>query len=156
MRTIKFRGKNLKGKWVYGSLFTGIAPNDKKLYYVILTDEKYDAKGHLPKDIALGFHADEVHIVTSDSIGQFTGLTDKNCKEICEGDILVWGEDGCKSQPLVVMFKHGSFGYTYIEDWFHSFAGNTNFTFNPLNTDVRFEIIGNIHDNIELLTKKVI
>lgn len=136
MRTIKFRGKrvNRNGEWAYGDL----RQLENRCLILPTGADAYKA----------GIDADWVQEKT---IGQFTGLTDKNCKEICEGDILVWGEDGCKSQPLVVMFKHGSFGYTYIEDWFHSFAGNTNFTFNPLNTDVRFEIIGNIHDNPELI-----
>jgi uncharacterized phage protein (TIGR01671 family) len=152
MSEILFRGKRVdNGEWVYGDLFQGVSPHDRQPYSIILTDEKYDAEGHLPKDIALGFHSDEVFIVDANSVGQFTGLTGKNGKEIYEGDILVWGESDNKSLPLIVNFKHGAFGYKYSEDWFHSFAGNTNFSFNPFNTDIRFEIIGNIHDNPELL-----
>lgn len=130
MRPIKFRGRRTDGKWVFGDL--------SHTYRITVTAD-------IPCIRIAGYDVNE------DTIGQFTGLSDKNGKEIYEGDILVWGENGCKSCPLVVMFKHGAFGYKYIGDWFHSFAGNTNFTFNPLNTDVRFEIIGNIHDNPELM-----
>lgn len=130
MRTIKFRGKDKRsGEWFYGNLY----------------DKDNRGRTHICTTQRGSFD------VIPETVGQFTGLYDKEKNEIYEGDILVWGENGCKSQPMVVIFKHGSFGYTYIEDWFHSFAGNTNFTFNPLNTDVRFEIVGNIHDNPELL-----
>lgn len=141
MRTIKFRGKTVidveplaikKGDWVEGH------------YYEDLHQGEWCSWIQECNDIT---H----YKVDKNTLGQFTGLTDKNGKEIYEGDILVWGENGYKGHPLLVMFKHGTFGYTYIGDCFHSFAGNTNFTFNPLNTDIRFEIIGNIHDNPELL-----
>ena len=129
MRTIKFRGKDFLGRWHYGFLHLATGANT-----LMIQIDSFDSFG-----------------VIHDTVGQFTGLTDKNGKEIYEGDILVFGENGYKGHPLLVIFKHGSFGYTYIEDWFHSFAGNTNLTFNPLNTDIRFEVIGNIHDNHELL-----
>lgn len=136
MRTIKFRGKTINGnEWIFGTTISqGTIKRKMNKWFMEVGENKW--KGLQPN-----------------SLGQFTGLLDKNDKEIYEGDILVWGEGEHKSKPLIVSFKHGSFGYIYC-DWFHSFAGNTNFTFNPLNTDVRFEIIGNIHDNIELLTKK--
>lgn len=129
MRTIKFRGKTFSNKWVCGFLHKATGSD-----FLMIQINSFDSFG-----------------VNPDTVGQFTGLMDKNRNEIYEGDILVWGENGYKGHPLLVIFKHGAFGYTYIEDWFHSFAGNTNFTFNPLNTDIRFEVIGNIHDNPELL-----
>ena len=132
-REIKFRGKSLRNdEWLYGDL---VHDNIGGSYVYPI-----DAEG-LYKE----------NKVSPNTVGQYTGLKDKNWVEIYEGDILIWGENGHKSQPMTVVFKHGSFGYIYIEDWFHSFAGNTNFTFNPLNTDVRFEIVGNIHDNPELI-----
>lgn len=132
-REIKFRGRDIRtGNWLYGDLRR---LEDRTL--VIPTGEN-------------AFKASIDDCVHPNSIGQFTELLDKNDKEIYEGDILVWGEGEHKSAPLIVCFKHGSFGYIYC-DWFHSFAGNTNFTFNPFDTDVRFEVIGNIHDNPELL-----
>lgn len=137
---IKFRGRDIEtGKWVYG-YFVGIT--DGKAAIIPFNKVNYD----------VGYIGDSECIYCyPESVGQFTGLFDKNDKEIYEGDVLTWGENDDKSPPLIVMFKHGSFGYTYIEDWFHSFAGNTNFTYNPLNTDVRLEVIGNTIDNPELL-----
>lgn len=136
MRQIKFRGKDIEtGEWMYGDLI-------QRMGYMPSVMFPYESNGKV--------HYSEC-AVKRETVGQFTGLLDKNGNEIYDGDILVWGENDYKSPPMIVMFKHGSFGYTYIEDWFHSFAGNTNFTFNPLNTDVRFEIVGNIHDNPEIL-----
>jgi uncharacterized phage protein (TIGR01671 family) len=138
MRTIKFRGKriNRNGEWAYGDL----RQLEDRCLILPTGADAYKA----------GIDADWVQ---KETIGQFTGLTDKNCKEIYEGDILAFVEDKNKSFPFVVLFMHGAFGYKYIRGVFYSFAGNPNFTFNPLNTDVDIEIIGNIHDNIELLTK---
>jgi hypothetical protein len=74
-------------------------------------------------------------------------LHDKDGKEIYEGDILSRKDGGAL---LTVEFRHGAFGYEYCGE-FHAWAGNHNFTFNPFDTDVDFAIIGNIHDNPELL-----
>lgn len=125
MRTIKFRGKARRdGKWFYGNLYV------KDIYgrTHICTPER----GCL--DIDPG------------TVGQFTGLCDKNGKEIYEGDILRVND----STNVVCEFRHGAFGYIYCNE-FHPFAGNTNYTFNPKNTDKNFDVIGNIHDNPELL-----
>ena len=130
MRKIKFRGKDRRsGGWFFGNYY------DK------------DTAGRIHICNSLRGSLD----VLPKTVGQFTGLYDKNDNEIYEGDILIWGEGENKSGPLIVIFKHGAFGYNYSENWFHSFAGNTNFSFNPLNKDIRFEVIGNIHDNPELL-----
>lgn len=155
------------GNWVYGSLFTGIAPNDKKLYYVILTDEKYDAEGHLPKDIALGFHNDEVFVVEVNSVGQFTGLLDKNGKEIYEEDIVKIKEIGGYEMEYIGVVKYYNKGCRFGIDT----TATNKFTERVLFTDGEcsfndgyctityineYKVLGNIHDNIELLTKKEI
>lgn len=70
---------------------------------------------------------------------QFTGLCDKNGKEIYEGDILNWDSTGSGDEDVadVVKFEDGMF--TFIED--------------PLcwNPQRETEIIGNIYENPELI-----
>lgn len=132
MRTIKFRGKNLDGEWVFG-------------FYV--EEERQTINGFEKKHFIVN---DGHDYVKPETVGQFTGLHDKDGKDIYEGDILGRKDGGTL---LKVEFRHGAFGYEYCGE-FHSWAGNHNFTFNPLDTDVDFRIVGNIHDNPELLTNK--
>jgi uncharacterized phage protein (TIGR01671 family) len=80
-------------------------------------------------------------------VEQYTGLKDKNGKEIFEGDMLYLG-GGVKSE---IVFQDGGFGY-YTSNrvearCFISFAGH-NWLKEILE---RFEILGNIHENPKLL-----
>ena len=137
MRTIKFRGKSLEnGEWLYGDL----------IHYEWEPEQPYPY-------IQTGMERNEHGImqtrggrVNPSTIGQFTGLTDNNGKEIYEGDILLF----CDSIKSEVKFHHGGFGYTTPSGNF-LLGGNPNFDFNPDDKDERFEIIGNIYDNPELL-----
>lgn len=86
--------------------------------------------------------------VIPETVGQFTGLVDRNGKRIFEGDILkTWLEGGAHSGfswPLgVVEFREGSFG-----------IARSKYRFTPLSSyapRVLMEVVGNIHDNPELL-----
>ena len=130
MRTIKFRGKDIEiDEWIYGDLIQRIGYTPSIMFH-------YESSGKVRY---------YEYAVKRETVGQFTGLLDKNGREIYEGDILRVYD----STNVVCEFRHCAFGYTYCNE-FHPFAGNTNYTFNPKNTDKDFEVIGNIHDNPEL------
>ena len=125
LRPIKFRGFNKKrGIWLYGN-------------YILNRGAHFIA----PQEFADG-KTWEDYEVEEESIGQFTGLLDKNGKEIYEGDIVQWGDTEHKIKQ-VVEFRNGAFGYVYDTiGSFVPYAANTNFDFAALGTDKRFEVIG--------------
>lgn len=121
MREILFRGKQSDdGKWVYGWLCRypfGRWP----LKDAIIPSE--DAEG--------GYH--HFAEVDSSTVGQFTGLYDKNGKRIFEGDVVA----SVSGMTFEVKFGGGSF---YMDG-----------TAITIHHAKRFTVIGNIHDNPELM-----
>ena len=132
MRTIKFRGKRLdNGEWVYGSL-TQSETNDKNGEPFMVS---YIAP-FIPVASEGGFELVKMDRVKPATIGQFTGLTDKNGKEIYEGDII-------RHKDMVKP-------YHVIYDG-HQFTPNDGFR--SLSYPKHWEVVGNIHDNPELIKK---
>ena len=126
MRPIKFRGKDRwNGVWYYGSLFV---------------NEKYGRT-------LIFATAIEFFEVDTETVGQFTGLIDKNGEWIYEGDILKWDKDGLL---YVVKFWHGMF-YASVEECNEGIFGG--FPLHALTEyeDRKCEIVGNIFDNAEFL-----
>lgn len=124
MRVIKFRGKDATGQkgWVYGDLVHNM---------------KVTATGVAPCVMVGGYE------VVPETVGEFTGLHDKNGEEIYEGDIINCG--GCK--PLFeVRFVRGVFYFLWSGDLDNEFPP---VKFRPLYA----EVVGNIHDNPELLSR---
>lgn len=84
--------------------------------------------------------------VIPDTVGQYTGLVDKNGTKIFEGDIVRFnytGENKGVEGTATVIFQNGQFGVLW--GWHKEFVPLTGFC----NTTV--EVIGNIYDNPELL-----
>jgi uncharacterized phage protein (TIGR01671 family) len=157
MREIKFRGKTQDGKWVYGDLI----------------HSGTDTIAILELDAPC---LELVVDVVPDTIGQFTGVLDKNGKEIYEGDVLSVREwknlafglfnhdemkdlslDDCKGELLkniksLVYWDEGSMlateqnGCSY---YMCSFWRENTLITQPI---FDIEIIGNIHDTPNLLT----
>ena len=144
MREILFRGKcKDSGKWYEG-------------YYVHLHKTTYCFKEDYDRNPDNDMHQiifEEMmdwglpnqHFrvdVLPETVGQYTGLTDKNGKKIFEGDIVrLYHFDGFE--------EIGAIGWSNI-DVRYKFASHDGFAYGIDVTDV-FEVIGNIHDNPELL-----
>ena len=139
MREILFRGKRTdNGEWVEGAF----CPKDCDMPFGPMVDKSSIIK---LDDPCSGFWFE----VDPNTVGQFTGLLDKNGKRIFEGDVVVCRQaiegnliDYCVEIGFVEM-KQGAFGlhrkrgyYRPFKDWLE---------------DYEYEIIGNIHDNPELL-----
>ena len=134
MCEILFRGKRMDdGEWVEGYLVKAVG--GECMILPVTTEHCGGA------EFSEGYHCDPT------TVGQYTGLKDKHGKRIFEGDILRWtGEDG-ETGKVIVIFAGGLFLLKCVEvldapaDPFYEFdrGGQT------------LEVIGNIHDNPELL-----
>ena len=133
MRTIKFRGKTeLTGEWVYGFCSMG-----GSVRFEHQNQDERIVPRYLIDDGLL-------HDVIPETIGQFTGLTDRNGEEIYEGDIIRSTRNGFGG--VVMWHKHG---YFYIsENIFEKEPGDYASLGHMLENHPYFEIVGNIHDNV--------
>jgi uncharacterized phage protein (TIGR01671 family) len=137
MREILFRGKELNtGEWVEGYFIKG-------RYY--LNEEEINAIA--PLDLAFFPHCElsEYVNVVPETVGQFTGLTDKNGKRIFEGDIVSGLFFFGLSVNAVVTFQDGAFGLEQRRGKIKTFWAFTSVC------NVEYEVLGNIHDSPELL-----
>lgn len=143
MREILFRGKTPGGEWVEGYLI--VFPKSKRTKIMVwsVADLDFDAIEVIPE-----------------TVGQFTGLADKNGKRIFDGDIIKW-------RWWFDVYMGRSVSHLWRVDWsaesglilfvdspttkarlsIHNSAGDRNMD----NKIGKFEVVGNIHDNPELL-----
>lgn len=124
MREILFRGRRTDNdKWVEGFYLTSPEFDNIGISVVTAIDPRHP------------------HYVFKRTVGQYTGLTDKNGKKIFEGDIVVYRID--------------EYGIIEYDEEIARFC----VTFDTWSTDFdhlygkELEVIGNIHDNPELLNE---
>ena len=137
MREIKYRGKNKDIGWVYGQLVYDINGNT-----YIIQEVELDSSYGLEETI---LYATMWYRVDKETIGQYTGLHDKNEKEIYEGDI-VRVRKWSSFEIEVVKFAKGCF---YAGMHYGSSTRSTVKLIQPKLT----EVIGNIYENKELLNE---
>lgn len=140
MREILFRGKHINnGNWIYG-------------HFV----HQYGADMiYLPEGVDSEFGFD-YHYITEGTLGQYTGLTDKNGKKIFEGDIV-------RADDYIFVINFGKCGgtpntdnYGYMGFYLEALSEGTKVCAKyGLRNDICYfkdiEIIDNIHDNRLLL-----
>lgn len=148
-REILFRGKRCSdGKWVYG-------------FYV---ESKQSWQGHkphrswiVPNAISNGgfFNVLGRYAVKDDTVGQFVGMTDKRGVKVFEGDIVdvydFTSVYASKYRGVVKMYR-GSWCVEY-EDSILDMVAHPRLFFDDF-ADRKTDVIGNIHDNFELLAAK--
>ena len=148
MREILFRGKRLdNGEWVEGYLL-----KTQGSTYITEPDWWDDDLFISPKNIT--------HAVNPSTVGQFTGLLDKNGKRIFEGDVVEYN-DGYDYIDGEVVFEFGAFGIGSCDVIDISTACCDNFANlwqlywdqEAMDAPELYycKVIGNIHDNPELL-----
>lgn len=136
MREILFRGKRVdNGEWVYGTYGRHTS------FDAMIIDRPYlDSNGDLT---ALNFWT-----VNPETVGQFTGLTDKNGNRIFEGDILkaIW-QHLSNTDTVIGIVKYDDAAFILETDDHYLFFEDNIFS-------DECEVVGNIHDNPELLEGK--
>lgn len=150
MREILFRGKRVETlEWVEGFYFREAGHFIKELPSAVTTP---------------------THLVYPETIGQYTGIKDKNSKRIFEGDIFkfndeIWSSsytscgmeyDSCEAENYgVVGFDEYSAKYDFVKYKYNENSVETDLHENGTLEFAAFlaglEIVGNIHDNPELL-----
>ena len=150
-RDIKFRGKSIEAnEWVYGFYYEIPAPlkcigkRDESKGYIVME------RPNTVNDWGMPIQMVAVE-VDKETVCQYTGLKDVNGKEVYEGDIILspWWDDepqevkfhkyGFKGLDIRQKTVHGRELYEGIDDLLDSCFGEV------------FEIMGNIHDNPEIL-----
>lgn len=145
-REIRFRGKTVNGnKWVYGDLLH-IAGG-----YIIYHGSQKDCEITTGKHVSVELLHDEISVVVPETVGQFTGLFDKNGKEIYGGDIV-------QLDYITTIGKH-RIGLSFEVKWCTQegcWVGWDGFVENALQQTCKmFVVKGNIYDNPELMKEEL-
>lgn len=132
MREIKFRAKRMgTEEWVTG---------DISRVQKMCSQAEFKETGKRYRNVTRIANYE----IQEETVGQFTGLRDCNAKEIYEGDILKYTDEGGRDHIRCVVFDAGSFCFSTPDS--HTYTSMS------VHLYWRYAIIGNIHDNPELFT----
>jgi hypothetical protein len=132
MRDIIYRGKTKDGEWEYG----GVVIYEKDAFIITEEDISWSIMGDR------GDYDGCITPVLPETVGQYTGLTDKNGKKIFEGDIVnIEYPDTVVKNAII----------TYVGASFYGDNGNDLW---ELDDYISLSVLGNIYDNPELLEVK--
>ncbi len=153
MREILFRGKRTdKGTWIEGNLIHCVLMDGRNYTCILEADDSDSSPWEFPYLCCeTGCIDGYARPVNPETVGQFTGLTDKKGKRIFEGDIVRHHNDNPDSEieeKGVVFWDEKYCGWRRTSNGaFHHGVVDTY----RLSPDCLYENIGNIHDNPELL-----
>jgi uncharacterized phage protein (TIGR01671 family) len=150
-REILFRGKRIdNSQWIEGGFFKhlnrtlcamGDCEKPEDIDYLILKSGFSD--WNMPKPL-------EAHPVIPSTVGQFTGLTDKNGVKIFEGDVLQ--RIDTKSTKIVLWKKDCFVARNLFDTWLNKIVVDREQDCSLyFMTTFDIEVIGNIHDNHEII-----
>ena len=153
-RQVEFRGKlSHSGEWVLGSLLK----IDSK-YHIVTESDMYEDGHHICQE------SDTPTWVDSDTVGEFTGMRDRHGKKVFEGDVVRRRDSAfgyvdtgvvkydCHLGAFVLEYE--SYGRTYQGTFKKGFSDNDGKC--TIEGTYSYEVIGNIHDNPELLKRESI
>ena len=135
MRNIKFRGKRIdNGEWVHGYLVLDFGENDAPR---IIIDRQYSSGAN---------YIANAPRVAHDSVGQYTGLHDKNGVEIYEGDIIQGFLSYTQEDRAFIEYEEENMGFVTVPAFDEMYGRDF-----EIQDSEDIEVIGNVFDNPELL-----
>ncbi|WP_316276306.1 YopX family protein [Bacillus velezensis] len=143
MREVKFRGMGINGEWYCGNL---------SIIKQRIKSMGIDPGSYISNKAGVPF----AYSVRQETVGQFTGLKDKNGREVYEGDIVRNHRDN-SNELLEVLWQEEV--AEHASDWIYWTKEVPGFRFKRIKrglttvfvAHVDLEVIGNIHQNPELL-----
>lgn len=136
MNNYKFRGKTADGKWAYGNIIE--YGKECHIFETENAEKDKNPLAHMP-------------LVRPETVGQWTGLKDKNGKEIYEGDII-------KKRTSISLVSNDFFydacDFLYKGFFLEKIKSAYGYCLEFDKTNPEYEIIGNKIDNPELLEGK--
>lgn len=141
----KFRGRDKNGVWHYG--FLNYSPIQTAFFIHVVEHTPPTMQDPCGDVYSHSFEIDP------ETVGQYTGVKDKNGREIYEGDIVLYKANQSTDTSIYkTTVKWGKKSHGWTLKVYKSGSGSSQKTkYLKIPTSNRIEVIGNIHDNPELL-----